>query len=152
MSFEIKKEYLEILENSKWPFPLNHAMLATHIMADFKGENLKIFDMTDGGVLCDYNILATALNPTQARAMIDEIGRHFRKIGARIISTEGYQSADWILLDTGDIIIHIFQDSTREVYDLDHVFGERPLVKIPEEFYFGTSVVEKKVSELKGFF
>jgi ribosome-associated protein len=153
MTTEINKDYLGVLESSEWKFPLNHAMLAAKIIADFKGENLKIFNMTEGGVLCDYNVVATAQNTTQARAMMDEIGRTFRNTGTKLQSVEGYNSADWILLDTGDVIIHVFQESTRDVYDLDHVFGERPQIKIPEEFYFGAQAPQQKDnSNLKGFF
>jgi ribosome-associated protein len=149
----INTEYQEIIDNSDWEFPLNHAMCVARILADFKADNLKIFDMTQGGVLCDYNILATVQNTTQAKAVADEIARVLKQSGAKIISYEGYQNADWILLDTGDIIAHIFLDSTREVYDLDHVFGARPQVTIPEEFYFGkaTSTV-KNDNQLKGYF
>ncbi len=153
MTTELNTQYKTILENVEWEFPLNHAMLATRIIADFKGENLKIFDMTKGGVLCDFNVVATAQNTMQARAMMDEIGRTFRKINVHIQSVEGYGSADWILFDTGDVIIHVFQESTRDVYDLDHVFGERPLIKIPEEFYFGAAAPAIKENDnLKGFF
>lgn len=153
MTTDLNPDYKNIVKNKDWEFPLNHAMLATRIIADFKGENLKIFDMTKGGIMCDFNVVATAQNPTQAKSMVDEMSRTFRKLDVRIQSVEGYGSADWILLDTGDIIVHVFQVTTRDVYDLDHVFGERPLVKIPEEFYFGAAASGKKENDnLKGFF
>jgi ribosome-associated protein len=142
-----------IFEDPKWPFPLNHAMAAAWLAANFKGENLKIYDMTDASAMCDFNIVATAQNPTQARAMVDLLGRAFREQGVKIVSHEGYESADWILLDTGDVIFHVFQESARDIYSLDHVFRARKQVAIPEDFYFGAqrpSLAEDQA--LKGFF
>ncbi|MFP5490013.1 MAG: ribosome silencing factor [Bacteriovoracia bacterium] len=148
----LKNEIQNILNDKRWAFPLNHAMAATYVLAHYKGENLKVFDMQNGSAMCDYNIVATAQNPMQARAMADEIGRQFREMGTEIISFEGYGSADWILLDTGDVITHIFQENTRSAYDLDHVFGDRPHVKIPDEFYFAGAAAPKAEETLKGFF
>ena len=148
----LQKEVQKIIGDKRWAFPLNHAFVATYLLAHFKGENLKVFDMTKGSALCDYNIVATAQNPTQARAMADEIARQLRAQGTEIKSFEGYGSADWILLDTGDVIVHVFQENTRDAYDLDHVFGERPQVKIPEEFYFAGPAKTTGEDNLKGFF
>lgn len=146
----LQKELSKIMTDSRWPFPQNHAMAATYILAHYKGENLKVFDMK-GSSMCDYNVIATAQNPTQARAMADEISRQLRAVGTQILSYEGYGSADWILLDTGDVIVHVFQENTRGAYDLDHVFGERPQVKIPDEFYF-SGATPSKVDDTKGYF
>lgn len=148
----LQKELQNILSDKRWEFPLNHAMAATYLLAHYKGENLKMFDMTKGSAICDFNIVATALNPMQSRAMADEIARQFRAIGTEIRSFEGYGTADWILLDTGDVMVHIFQDNTRGAYDLDHVFGDRPQVQIPEEFYFSGTVKATTEETLKGFF
>ncbi len=148
----LQKELNKILSDQRWPFPLNHALSAAYVLAHFKGENLKVFDMTRGSAMCDYNVVATAQNPMQARGMADEISRQFRALGTEIRSYEGYGSADWILIDLGDVIIHVFQENTRGAYDLDHVFGERPQIQIPEEFYFSGPTKTTSEEALKGFF
>jgi ribosome-associated protein len=149
----IQAEVKKVISNPKFEFPLNHAMAATWILANFKGDNLKVFDMKKSTSLCDYSILATAQNVTQARAMADEISSNLKQQGANILSYEGYENADWILLDTGDVIIHIFTLSARDVYDLDMIYAKNPQVKIPEEFYFGTpTAVTTEKADLKGFF
>lgn len=148
----LQKEFTKIIGDKRWEFPLNQAMGASYLLAHFKGENLKVFDMTKGSAMCDYNIVATAQNPTQARSMVDELARQLRAQGTEIKSYEGYGSADWILLDTGDVIVHVFQENTRGAYDLDHVFGDRPQVKIPEEFYFAGPVKQTTEDNLKGYF
>lgn len=149
----MERDYSDVLGNAKWEYPLDIAMLASRILADFKGENLKVFHMVGGTALCDYNVVATAQNTTAARAAVDEMGRQLRKAGRNVVSMEGYESGDWILLDAGDVIMHVFQESTRDVYALDTVFAPAPCVAIPEEFYFGaaqsTTAGEDK---LKGYF
>jgi ribosome-associated protein len=128
-------------------------MASAWILANFKGDNLKVFDLKKSSSLCDYSVLATAQNATQARAMADEISANLKHAGASVLSYEGYESADWILLDTGDIIIHVFNGPARDVYDLDLVLAKNPQVKIPEEFYFGKpTTVSTEKADLKGYF
>lgn len=149
----ISTEVDKVIKNSAYEFPLNHAMASAWIVANFKGENLKIFDLRKSSALCDYSIIATAQNATQARALVDEISNNLRNVGANIVSYEGYESADWILLDTGDIIVHIFNGPARDVYDLDMIFARAPQVKIPEDFYFGKPTqVSTEKADLKGYF
>lgn len=149
----VQAEVKKVITNSAYEFPLNHAMASAWILANFKGDNLKVFDMRKSTSLCDYSIMATAQNATQARAMIDEVSANLKNQGASILSYEGYESADWILLDTGDVMIHVFTGPARDVYDLDSIYSRNAQVKIPEEFYFSrpaTATNEKP--DLKGFF
>lgn len=149
----VQSEVNKVITNKAFEFPLNHAMATAWILANFKGDNLKVFDMRKTSALCDYSILATAQNATQARAMIDEVSANLKNQGAHIVSYEGYEGADWILLDTGDIMIHVFNGPARDVYDLDMIYARNAQVKIPEEYYFGkpTSTSNEK-ADLKGFF
>ncbi|HXH74657.1 MAG TPA: ribosome silencing factor [Bacteriovoracaceae bacterium] len=149
----VQNEVNNIVATKGFEFPLNHAMASAWILANFKGDNLKVFDMRKTTSLCDFSVLATAQNATQARAMVDEISGNLKLHGATVLSYEGYESADWILLDTGDIMIHVFNGPSRDVYDLDMIYAKNAQVKIPEEFYFGkptTATTEK--ADLKGFF
>lgn len=149
----VQNEVKKVLGTQGFEFPLNHAMAAAWILANFKGDNLKVFDMKRTSALTDFAILATAQNATQARAMADEISQVLKQNGANLVSFEGYESADWILVDTGDIIVHVFNGAARDIYDLDMVFVKNPQVKIPEEYYFGTPATAKKdKADLKGFF
>jgi ribosome-associated protein len=149
----IQTEVNKVITNSAFEFPLNHAMASAWILANFKGDNLKVFDMRKTSALCDFSVIATAQNATQARAMIDEVSQNLKNQGASIVSYEGYESADWILLDTGDIIVHVFNGPARDVYDLDMVYVKNAQVKIPEEFYFAKpAATTSEKSDLKGFF
>ena len=149
----VQSEVNKVITNAAYEFPLNHAMATAWMVANYKGENLKIFDLRKSSALCDYSIIATAQNATQARALVDEISNNLKAVGANIVSYEGYEGADWILLDTGDIIVHIFNGPARDVYDLDMIFARSPQVKIPEEFYFGKPTqVSNEKADLKGYF
>lgn len=149
----VQNEVKKVISNTGFEFPLNHAMASAWIVANYKGDNLKIFDLRSSSALCDYAIIATAQNTTQARAMVDEISANLKENGASIVSYEGYESANWILLDTGDIIVHIFNGPARDVYDLDMVLMKNPQVKIPDEFYFGKAAsVATEKADLKGYF
>ncbi|MCM2350600.1 MAG: ribosome silencing factor [Bacteriovoracaceae bacterium] len=149
----IQAEVSKVISNPSFEFPLNHAMASAWILANFKGDNLKIFDMRKSSSLCDFSIIATAQNATQARAMIDEVAVNLKEQGSNILSYEGYESADWILLDTGDVMVHVFIGPARDVYDLDMVYGRNPQVKIPEDFYFAKPTqVSAEKPDLKGFF
>lgn len=149
----IQAEVKKVVENASFEFPLNHAMASAWILANFKGDNLKVFDMRKTSSLTDYAVMATAQNATQARAMVDEVSQRLKENGANVLSYEGYESADWILLDTGDVMVHVFNGPARDVYDLDLVYAKNAQVKIPEEFYFGKPTeISKEKSDLKGYF
>ena len=149
----VQNEVNKVITNAEYAFPLNHAMATAWILANFKGDNLKIFDMRKTSALCDYSIMATAQNATQARAMIDEVSANLKNQGAHIVSYEGYEGADWILLDTGDIMVHVFNGPARDVYDLDMIYAKNAQVKIPEDFYFGKpTTISTEKPDLKGYF
>ncbi len=134
----IEKEVKKILENKDYEFPLNQAMGAAWIIANFKGVNIKVLDSSKTSSLCDYNIIATAENIIQSRAIIDELQVNLKEKNTEPMSLEGMEDGEWILLDLGDIIIHLFQEHTRDVYDLDGLWSELESVKIPQEFYFAS--------------
>ena len=149
----VQSEVKKVISTPGFEFPLNHAMASAWIVANYKGDNLKIFDLRKSSSLCDYSVLATAQNATQARAMVDEISQNLKANNANILSYEGYESADWILLDTGDIIVHVFTGPARDVYDLDMILAKNPQVKIPEDFYFGKpTAVSNEKADLKGYY
>lgn len=136
----ISKEFSKVLNDKTYPAPLNMAMAAAWVCGHYKGINLKVLDLHKANALSDYFVIASASNPTQAQAMASEIVNQFRLNGKETLSREGYKNnADWILVDFGDIIVHVFLETARYVYDLDTLWGQAPSVEIPNEFYFSTS-------------
>lgn len=139
----VEKEVKKIITEENAEYPKNFALAAAWIVANFKGINIKIFDVKDSSSLCDYNIIASMQNTTQARAAIDELASNFRNNDANIISVEGLSDAEWILLDAGDVIVHLFQETARDIFDLDHLWGEFPQVEIPQDYYFSSPEMAK---------
>lgn len=129
------KEVKKIFEQ-KEEMPKKMALAAAWILANYKGVNIKIFDVSTSSSLCDYNIIATAQNTTQSKTMLDEIQYNLKQNGAKILSVEGTSDADWILLDAGDVIVHIFQELSRDIFNLDELWAGHDQLKIPEEYYF----------------
>ena len=79
--------------------------------------------------------------------------QQFKLVGLPAQSAEGMQESDWILLDFGDIIVHLFHDYSREIYDLDQLLQAYPQEDIPAEYYYGPSKEESiEVEESKKYF
>lgn len=131
----IKKHIDEIMSDEKFKYPLNLAMSAAWICGNFKAVNLKVLDLTEMSSLADYFVFATATNTTQAKSIGDQVTAQLKKHGAEVLSKEGMQDTDWILLDLGDIIVHVFQPMSREIYDLDNLWSKAPRIDIPNDYY-----------------
>ena len=141
----VTKEVQAIFKDSNFPEPLNLAMASAWIMGNFKGINLKVLDMKDKSGIADLFVLGSASNPTQAAAMAEEISFQMRNLGIEAISREGLKhSTDWILLDYGDVIIHIFHEPARLVYDLDLLYKNAISIEIPESYYFSTPESDRR--------
>jgi ribosome-associated protein len=131
----ISKEIDKIMSDKKYDFPLNLAMSAAWILGNFKGINLKIHDVRGVSSLGDYYVIASVTNPTQAQSMAGTIQQQLERFDAPCKSLEGSKSSEWLLLDHGDILIHIFLDTAREVFDLDSLLKDSPIIEIPNEYY-----------------
>ena len=100
------------------------AKLAIAALEDKKAEDVRVIDIEEVSVLADYFIIATGNNRTQVQAMADEVEMRLGKAGAAPRQIEGYQAANWILLDFGDVIIHIFDAQNRLFYDLERIWKD----------------------------
>ncbi len=146
------KELDKIFNDKNYPHPLNLAMISAWIMGNKKGINLKIIDVQGKSSLTDYFILCSCANPTQSRAIADDITESMRNYGQASRSKEGTEDAEWILLDFNSIIINIFLDRAREFYDLDKLWSEAPMIEIPQEFYSSEPQSFEKPDSSDGYF
>lgn len=147
----VTKEVEEIYKDKNFKEPLNLAMAAAWIMGNFKGLNLKILDLKESSSIADYFVIGSASNPTQAAAMAEEISLQMRNLGIEALSREGLKhNTDWILLDYADVIIHVFHEPARSVYDLDQLYKNANIVEIPESYYFSTPESARKGSNDDG--
>lgn len=146
----ITKETDKILNDEKYSYPLNIAMASAWIMGNFKGTNLKVYDVKKLTAIADYFVLCSAENPMQAAAIADEIGRMAKQNDETILSQEGRGESDWVLIDIANIIVHIFLDTAREKYALDELWSKATQVEIPESYYFAHPEMEKRTTEPQG--
>ncbi len=103
---------------------------AVAALEDKKAEDIRILDIREVSILADYFIIANGTNNNQIQALVDNVQEEMSKAGYTLKSTEGYQSASWVLLDYIDIIIHIFSKEDRLFYDLEHIWRDGKPVEI----------------------
>src|ERR1700727_1749816 len=121
---------------------------AVKAIEDKKGEDIAILEMDkNSGAFTDYFIVCSGTNPRQLQAIADDVQKQMEEIGQRPNSVEGYNQAEWVLLDYVDFVLHIFSERARKFYDLERLWKSarkltpadlaKPAVKKP-------SVVKKK--------
>lgn len=108
------------------------AKLAYHAMADKKAKDIRILDISEISVLADYFLIASGSNKNQVQAMVDQVQEELHKAGFRPKQVEGYQTANWILLDYGDIIVHVFDEENRLFYDLERIWRDGSVISEEE--------------------
>ncbi|MBO5227924.1 MAG: ribosome silencing factor [Lachnospiraceae bacterium] len=108
------------------------AKIASLAIDDKKGMNIKIIDISKISVLADYFIIASGSNRNQVQAIADNVQEELFKAGHECKQVEGYQTANWILLDYGDIIIHVFSDEDRLFYDLERIWRDGQSIEMAD--------------------
>lgn len=108
------------------------ARLAYEALSDKKAEDIKIINIEGVSVLADYFILATGTNRNQVQAMADNVAEELYKAGYEVKQTEGYHSANWVLMDYGDIIVHVFDSENRLFYDLERIWRDGKDITVEE--------------------
>lgn len=94
------------------------------LISEKKGEEIVILDMREFSIPTDFFVIAHGDNPKQVKAIADNI---LEKFPQQVLRSEGWESKNWIVLDYGDFIVHIFQKDLRRFYDLEGLWGDRPL-------------------------
>ncbi len=107
---------------------LEQACLAAKIADDYRGADTRVFDLTKVTPVFDYFVITTATSRRQGTAIADEVNRRFKELGSTKLGTEGYESGDWILVDYGDVVLHVFMPETRTNYDLEHLWADAETV------------------------
>lgn len=88
-----------------------------------KAEELSILEMEKGsGAFTDYFVLCSGTNPKQVQAIADEVELRLKKAGLRPTHVEGYNQAEWVLVDYVDFVVHVFSEKARKFYDLERLW------------------------------
>ena len=100
------------------------ARLAIEALEDKKAEDIKVIDISEVSVLADYFIIAGGSNSSQIQALCNNVDEKLGRAGHPSKQIEGYETANWVLLDFGDIIVHIFDKENRLLYDLERIWRD----------------------------
>ena len=103
---------------------INAGKIAKEALEDKKAEDITIIDISEVSVLADYFIIADGSNRNQVQAMADSAEEALGRAGYDAKQIEGYQSANWILMDDKDIIVHVFSKEDRAFYDLERIWRD----------------------------
>ncbi len=103
--------------------------IAYTVLDEKKGEDIRVIDISNISVIADYFLIASANNINQLQAMSDELQEKFSKEGIEVKQVEGNRSATWILLDYGDLVIHLFDKEDRLFYDLERIWTDGKIVE-----------------------
>jgi ribosome-associated protein len=94
-----------------------------------QARNIRVLDLREVTTFADHFVIASGANSRQIQAIADEIHQRLKKLGEMPNSMEGYDNADWILMDYGDYLIHIFSEKARLYYDLERLWRDAKTVE-----------------------
>lgn len=101
------------------------AIAIAKVLDDNKAQEVKVLKVEDVTVLTDYFVIASGTSTTHAASLADEVEFQMQKnYKISPISSEGYDSKNWVLLDYGNVIVHVFVPGTRDFYDLEHLWAD----------------------------
>jgi len=103
---------------------LPRAIRAAQVALDNRGRDVVILNVRPVTSMFDYFVVASGTSRRQLHAISDEINRALREMGDRRMGAEGYDDSRWILLDYGDVVIHLFDEETRAYYALEDLWSQ----------------------------
>lgn len=104
------------------------AKTAYQALCDKKGEDIKIIDIAGISVMADYFLIANGNSDSQVHALVDNVEEEMHKAGYTLKQREGYGNGSWVLLDFGDIIVHVFDKENRLFYDLERIWRDGKVI------------------------
>jgi ribosome-associated protein len=110
--------------------PLEIAKAAARAARDKKCTNICVLDLREISSITDYFVICSVASEIQARAVANHVEEVLSERGVGVWHVEGYEKASWILLDYVDVVMHVFDDETRDFYGLDRLWGDAPRVTV----------------------
>ncbi|MCD8087049.1 MAG: ribosome silencing factor [Oscillospiraceae bacterium] len=112
--------------------PFEAAKLAVQALVDKQASDIRLLKTTELTVLADYFLICTANSTPHVRTLYDEVDKRLSEAGMPPVRREGYRNSNWLLLDFGCLIVHIFQKETREFYNLERLWSDAQEIDIAE--------------------
>jgi ribosome-associated protein len=101
-------------------------------LEDKKAEDIKIIDISEVSTIADYFVITNGTNKSQIQALSDNVGEKLAASGIQPKNIEGYNTANWILMDYHDILVHIFDKESRGFYDLERIWRDGKNIDIDQ--------------------
>lgn len=108
------------------------ALTAYHALEEKKGEDIRIIEIAGVSTIADYFIISNGTNDSQVQALADSVEEELYKIGCTPKQIEGIRNKSWILMDYGDIVIHIFSKDDRVFYDLERIWKDGKALSVED--------------------
>ena len=108
------------------------AQIACKAIDDKKGQDIKIIDIHNVSVIADYFVIASGTNSNQVQAIVDNVEEQLGRAGFEAKQIEGNRNSSWILMDYGDVIVHIFDEENRLFYDLERIWRDGKILDAQE--------------------
>lgn len=126
-----KKAQPRVKKNLPRPSGIPEKMLAAalRVLDERQADEIVSVSLAGRSALADYMILASGRAGRQIVALADHLREAFFKLGARSVNVEGQEDANWVLVDAGDVIVHLFLPEVRKYYDLDSLWRRKPAKK-----------------------
>ena len=110
-----------------------YARIAAEAAAEKKATDVVAMRVSELLVVTDYFVLATGGNDRQVKVIAEVVEEKLREAGMRALGREGEREAKWVLLDFGDLVVHVFQPTEREFYRLEKLWSDAPRLELPPE-------------------
>jgi ribosome-associated protein len=107
--------------------------IAVAAAQDKNAAGITVLDLSGLGAFTEYFILCTGFSAPQIHAICEEIEEQLARTGRSVEHREGYQSAEWALLDFGSFLVHVFSEQARRYYDLERLWRQAKRLEIPDE-------------------
>lgn len=104
--------------------------IACKAIDDKKGQDIKIIDIHNVSVIADYFVIASGTNSNQVQAIVDNVEEQLGRAGFEAKQIEGNRNSSWILMDYGDVIVHVFDEENRLFYDLERIWRDGKVLEM----------------------
>ena len=108
------------------------AQIACKAIDDKKGQDIKVIDIHTVSVIADYFVIASGTNSNQVQAIVDTVEEQLGRAGFEAKQIEGNRNSSWILMDYGDVIVHVFDEENRLFYDLERIWRDGKVLEMDE--------------------
>jgi ribosome-associated protein len=115
------------------PDAIEAARTAAATIDDKKGEDIVLLDLSGLLVVTDVFVVASGTSNRHVKSLVEDVEEALKAAGRRPIRREGVDYGSWVLLDYGDVVVHVFLDETREFYDLDRLWADAARVPFEED-------------------